>query len=340
MAASDFVSSQFKSLPILLKPTDCQGRTFIITGANGGLGFEATRHLVALGAARVVMAVRNLESGRSSKSDIEITTGRRDVLQVWHLDLASYESVKKFVREVEEKLDRVDVLVANAGVNTGRWELTEGTESQLTVNCISNLLLTVLMVPIMRNQKRELGIEPKIVHVGSRGAFLAAKPPHIGIDVDNIFNDLNSKQRWQTQVDDRYILTKLLQLFALRQLATLASPSQTSVVLNITDPGLCRTGLTQNTRWQMRLSAYIGKLMLGRSAEMGSRTILAAVAAGEESHGKFLIDCEVAEDSLPGWVTSEDGKIFQQRFWGELAVRLEAIQPGCIDAVVNKTEIS
>jgi len=114
MSFFDLLKAQYKTLPQPLTPEDCHGRTFIVTGANAGLGLEATKHLVSLGSARVIMAVRNTSSGEAAKKDIEEATDRHGVLQVWSLDLASYDSVVEFAANAQTELDRIDGLIERA----------------------------------------------------------------------------------------------------------------------------------------------------------------------------------------------------------------------------------
>lgn len=68
------------------------------------------------------------------------------------------------------------------------------------------------------------------------------------------------------------------------------------------------------------------KLLLARSTECGSRTLVHAAAQGKESHGCYLSDCEIATPSPI--VASEEGRETQDRVWGELVKKLEAIKPG------------
>lgn len=72
--------------------------------------------------------------------------------------------------------------------------------------------------------------------------------------------------------------------------------------------------------------AIIGKVVLARTTEVGARTIVAAAAAGETSHGEYMADCRVAEASE--WVRSDAGKEVQGRVWVELRGILEGICPG------------
>ena len=92
------------------------------------MGKEAARHFVRLNAERVILACRSLDKGEAAKRDIETTTRRANVLEVWQLDLASYESVKQFARQVQT-LKRLDIVVENAGISTTQWKTLEDNES-------------------------------------------------------------------------------------------------------------------------------------------------------------------------------------------------------------------
>jgi NAD(P)-dependent dehydrogenase (short-subunit alcohol dehydrogenase family) len=108
-----YLKSQYFEHP-KLPTTVCAGRTIIVTGANVGLGKEAARHFVSLNAAKVIIACRTPSKGEAARADIEKTTKRTGIVEVWSLDLESYDSIREFVRRAET-LDRVDVVLENAG---------------------------------------------------------------------------------------------------------------------------------------------------------------------------------------------------------------------------------
>jgi hypothetical protein len=170
MTFSEFVKDQRKPLPLAPTPSGCKGATFIVTGANTGLGFEAAKHLVALSSSRVILGVRNLKKGEEAKAKIEVETGIKGVAEVWHLDLTSSDSVKEFAKKVEG-LERVDAVIENAGVAMGEWTSAEGLETSLTVNDVSTLLLAVLVLPKLQESGRKFGVQPHLVVVGSAVAF-------------------------------------------------------------------------------------------------------------------------------------------------------------------------
>lgn len=197
-------AEQYKKLPVLIGPDSCAGKTYIITGANNGLGLETARHLVASQADRVVMAVRNSKAGDKARIDIERTTGRKGVAQVWHLDLASHASVIEFANRASKELDRVDALVENAGVMLDRWtEADEGTETCMTVNVISTMLLAFLMLPkLVDTAARFRDAKPRLQIVSSALAFTVQKELEKGGQA-RIFEALNNPKT--QDMDARYI---------------------------------------------------------------------------------------------------------------------------------------
>ena len=66
---------------------------------------------------------------------------------------------------------------------------------------------------------------------------------------------------------------------------------------------------------------------------MGSRTLVAAAAAGEESQGQYMSDGKVADQDLSPFVKSEEGKEAQRKVWKELSGILETIQPGITSGI-------
>jgi NAD(P)-dependent dehydrogenase (short-subunit alcohol dehydrogenase family) len=93
-----------------------------------------------MGAKRIIMAVRTPSKGETALAAIRRETQRRDVGEVWELDLTSFNSVETFVKRISE-LDRLDALIANAGVVMGRFQTVQGLELSLLVNVVATMLL-------------------------------------------------------------------------------------------------------------------------------------------------------------------------------------------------------
>ena len=178
----------FTKLPY---PTaDHSGQTVIITGSNVGLGLEAARHFTRLNAEKVILGVRNLEKGQKAKESIEETTQRQGVVEVWQLDLSSYESTKQFAHRAES-LKRLDTLVENAGIATDRYSVSEDNESTITTNVVSTFLLGLLLLPKLRESGSRFNFTPHLSIVSSEVHAWIKFPEQ---NATNIFETLNGKE--------------------------------------------------------------------------------------------------------------------------------------------------
>lgn len=170
--------------------TPATGQTIVVTGANVGLGFEAARHYVRLGAAKVIIAVRSLEKGEAAKKAIEDSEKRQGVLEVWHLDLQSYESVKEFAKRISG-LPRLDIMLENAGIATFKYRRAEDNESTITVNVVSTFLLALLVLPKLRETSTKFNTTPYLTVVTSEVHSWTTLPEKSS---PNIFQTLNDEK--------------------------------------------------------------------------------------------------------------------------------------------------
>lgn len=93
----------------------------------------------------------------------------------------------------------------------------------------------------------------------------------------------------------RYPTTKLLEIYAVRELASLLPVSESGVIINTVSPGLCYSNLDRNASLMLRLALAVMRLLLARSTEKGSRNLLQAAFAGPDSHGTYCSECQVKE---------------------------------------------
>lgn len=122
------------------------GRTAVVTGANGGLGLATASALAAHGA-HVVMAARNQAKAESARRQILGETPTAS-LEVVELDLSSQESVRRAAGAVLERHDTLDVLVNNAGVMaTPEGRTVDGYETQLGTNHLGHWTWTAMLLP-------------------------------------------------------------------------------------------------------------------------------------------------------------------------------------------------
>ena len=139
----------------------------MVTGANAGLGLEAARHFVRLDAKKVILAVRTLEKGEAAKESILKSEKKTaDVVEVWKWDASSYQSSKDFAKRANS-LERIDILVENAGIVTEKWRMMEENESTITTNVVSPILHALLLLPKLRETSTKFNTTPRIVFTTS-----------------------------------------------------------------------------------------------------------------------------------------------------------------------------
>jgi len=216
------------------------GKTVIITGSNTGLGKEAARHFARLGASTLILAVRSVDKGNAAKADIEASTKvGPDVIQVWELDLGKYDSVKAFAARVNE-LPRVDILIENAGIATGKYTKFDGGESTITVNVFSTFLLAALVLPKLKETAEKFGVRPTLTIVASE-VHAWAKFPERKAPAGKIFDALNDESKWDKAKEDRYLVSKLLEVLAVQAIGELCPADKYPVTINCVNPGLCHS---------------------------------------------------------------------------------------------------
>ena len=255
---------------------DLDGTTMIVTGANSGLGYEATRVLAGKGA-HVVMACRSTERGERAKTRIERRI-RGASLSVAELDLADLDSVRTFADEFEAEYDALSVFVNNAGVMAiPRRETMDGYETQFGVNHLGHFALSGLLLDSLRAANGE----SRVVSVSS-GAHQIGK-----ID----FSDLQSERsydKWRA-----YGQSKLANLLFAYELDRHLRADGSGVKSVAAHPGWAATDL-QSTGPEMSGSKIRGELMtaanrvFAQSAAMGARPVLYAATSPDAKGGDYI----------------------------------------------------
>lgn len=174
------------------KPTaSFASKTVIITGASSGLGKETAKHIVRLGASKVILGCRNTSKGNTAKLEIEASLKcDKGIIEVWQLDIESPSSVKEFVDRVN-KLSRLDVLISNAGMTAISFQVTYGTERTIAVNVIGTFLLALQLIPKLKETARVYGVTPHLTFVESALYDAAKYPVYHGDDIFDWHADKN-----------------------------------------------------------------------------------------------------------------------------------------------------
>lgn len=276
----------------VLHGLDLTGHTVLLTGANSGIGFESVRALAARGARAVAVARTERKATEALRR-----AGANGVPVA--MDLAEPASVTRGAERVRYEVDRLDSIVANAGI-MGLPEATAryGYELHFLTNHLGHHLLVRELLDLLADEGR-------VVVVSSRAHRRA---PPAGIEFDNL-----SGARDYSPLK-AYGQSKLANLLFAKALARrLPHPGQTSNALH---PGVIETELWRHMNpWLMKAVATAGRIV-GRmkSVEQGAATqcFLAAHPAVAGKNGLYFADCAAVRTSRRG--ADED---LADRLWEE-----------------------
>lgn len=272
------------------KDADVSGKTAIVTGSNTGLGFECSRQLLDLGLDRLILAVRSEVKGEEAKK--ALLEGRNSskppIIEVWKLDLSSYDSIMAFA-ERTKTLERLDISVHNAGLLKKTFEKNNSTghEETIQVNYLALTLITLLLLPIMK-EKNTSEQPGHLVLVSSDTAAWALFKER---NSESLLSGLDKSESFDSR--DQYATSKLLGQLFLTELVKRVPLS--TVIINAPNPGLCKSSLGReyNNPFE-RMLVSIFQFVLGRQGSVGARAFTdAAMKQGAGSHGQYIEDGKV-----------------------------------------------
>src|SRR5215469_9559588 len=208
------------------------GRTFLITGANTGIGLATARALAAQGG-RVHVACRSPEKGQAAVAAIKEATGSDEVAFL-KLDLASLASVREAAQTFLALGEPLHVLINNAGLAGRRGLTKDGFELIFGVNHLGHFALTLALLDLLKSSRA------RIVNVASDAHFQAT-----GID----FAALRRRTRAITGMPE-YAVSKLCNVLFNQELARrTAGTGVTSYALH---PGVVASDIWRRVPWPAR----------------------------------------------------------------------------------------
>ncbi len=235
-----------------------EGKTYLITGANSGTGFEASKILLSKGA-KVVMLNRNPKKSTAAITALKQELGNDADVSFIKIDLGELASVRNAGEEILDKVPRIDALICNGVIaQVPKQVITvDGFESQLGVNHYGHFLLQALLFPRIEVSKG------RIVVVGSEGYKMGIRTIQ--------FDDMNWDKNYQA--NDVYSQSKLAQIISVYELQDrLSAAGKNDVKVYACHPGASATSLIKTSGSRtMRFIWYLLTLSpLVQSAEKGS----------------------------------------------------------------------
>jgi len=256
---------------------ECSDTTVVITGANSGLGYEATKAFARKGAT-VVMACRSTQRGEAAATEIKESTTRAATLHVKECDLASLDSVESFAESVRTDYDALDILCNNAGVMAiPRDETEDGFEMQLGVNHLGHFALTGHLLAMLATT----GGESRVV-TQSSGAHTMGE-----VDFEDLHRE-ESYSKWEA-----YGQSKLANLlFAYELQRRLDDAGVTGITSIGCHPGYAATNLQYRGPKEADSTLRYGMMrvanaLFGQSASQGALPMLYAATSPDAEGGAY-----------------------------------------------------
>ncbi|KAJ7653472.1 hypothetical protein B0H17DRAFT_1163594 [Mycena rosella] len=300
------------------------GKSALVTGATGGLGWAASLHLAQRHIATLILTARTQKAGEAAKAALLVdpivrTLPTQPTVLIYELDLARPSSVASFTSKILAEVPALDILLLNAGISTIEWQTTPEThtEQMFQVNFLSNALLCVRLLPLLRSSAAKSGAASHIALVGSRTQALHTYTKYPVPDTTSVFAFLNDRAHYRIQ---RYADSKLLVSMWVRELAKRTDASV--VTVNDTCPGMVSTNLNTRQPWWLRGIMTVVNAVRGRTAGQAARSLINALSAGPETHGKTLGDFVIWQDRTR--------KKMEKRLWEETLGAAEELAPGSV----------
>lgn len=223
------------------KKVDLSGKIYIITGCNTGLGFETAKSIASMNGT-IIMACRSIDKANIAREEIiKVSKCSSSKIMVIKLDLCSFDSVRKFVKEFNSLGFPLHCLINNAGVMMKDRCLTDnGLEMVFTANHLSHFLLTNLLLPELEKT------DGRIVNLTST--------LHKHADSFN-FDDIMSEKNYS--LFGTYSQSKLANILFTRELQKRLISKNSKVTCNSVHPGCVRTEVTRNMNAFMRIGSEI-----------------------------------------------------------------------------------
>lgn len=287
-----FLRTQILTKPSAPPPaTTVAGRTAIITGSNTGIGLEAAKVLLGLDLSHLILAVRSVSKGNAAANTLRKTYAQAKI-EVWQLDMASYESIQAFIQRCNA-LGRLDIAILNAAFSILEFgtNAVTGHEEMFQVNYLSTALLSILLLPILKN-KSPPHTPGRLTLVSSTLGLRAKFPNHSAVPLIPSFDD--PKVFVSAGSNNPYSLSKTLVLILMVKLSRLVNADD--VVVNAVGPALTggSSELDRHYSRAVRLGLAALKAVSAHSPQQAAWLYVdGTVTKGKESHGSFIINNEI-----------------------------------------------
>lgn len=236
---------------------DLSGKTYLITGANSGTGFQAARIFLSKGAS-VVMLNRSVEKSTAAIQDLKQEFGTDTDVRFIRMDLSDLASVRQAATQVLETTPQIDALICNAAIaQVPSQKLTkDGFESQLGTNHYGHFVLCGMLFDRIEDT------QGRIVVVASLGYKMGIKTIQ--------FDDMNWDKNYSA--NPVYSQSKLAQMMFAYELHDKIKQANKTVQVYVCHPGSSATSLISTSGGMLtKIAFYLMSLSpMVQSAQKGA----------------------------------------------------------------------
>ena len=280
-----------------------QNKNVLITGATAGIGLETAKSLAKKGA-NIYIVGRNADKSKAAVTDIKKHSGNPNV-HFFIADLSSQQEVRRLATEIKSKLDRLDILINNAGAAFQHMKYSaDNIELTFATNHLSYFLLTHLLLDLVKKSA-----PARIINVASDSHYKGR------IDFNDLYmvSDFNGLKAYER--------SKLGNVLFTVELAERLKG--TGVTVNALHPGRVKTDIgSKNSGFLYKLGWNVLKVFSSISVEKGAETSIYMAHSEDvkDVSGKYFSECKPKEYSRYGQTPG-----LKEKLW-EVSLQLTGLQ--------------
>ncbi|GMT27038.1 hypothetical protein PFISCL1PPCAC_18335, partial [Pristionchus fissidentatus] len=286
-----------------------RGKVVLITGSTAGLGLHAAKAFYKRGAT-VLLTCRDHVRGRSAVEAVKASAGEEkkeetaaagdgegERIHLFEVELTDYHSLLVFTQEVAATVNKIDVVVCNAGVMGLPFELSrEGVERHFHSNHLGHFVMINQLLPL-------LSAAP------SARVLVITSGLYKGSDHIPAMKQLMGETTWDYDTRKAYAISKLANCLYARALARRLEAELPTVSVYAVRPGFVRgTELGRETHWLLRKVAAPLIWMVSRSLEQGITGYLHCACAPKDELKSGSLYFDTKEEQYLGSVTEEESE--------------------------------
>lgn len=214
---------------------DLSGKTALVTGGTEGIGYACVHTLLDHNITKVYILSPNKDRADGAIASLETDLGADKTQRIEWLqcDLSDWEKVGPLALDLAHKLDRLDILINNAGRGIMSFEQDKhGIDMNMSINHFGHVILTSHLIPVLK-KTAEQGTTVRIVNMASNAHMNAPNDPHQFDNAEELSKDLGR--------NPEYGRSKLAAILYSKYLAKHVTSKYPNILVNATHPGVVDT---------------------------------------------------------------------------------------------------